>query len=136
MRRNRTFRKKILRLDYAGGGKTNPFAANIIVSENDVNKVANFESEKLNTAIGDFSFEKDVVKPDITQAELVENTRNKLRKEFENQLTDSVDPRNLSDSDVYQAFLKRLTEIISSMSDWETVEIQFLGEISYEENYL
>lgn len=136
MRRNRTFRKKILRLDYAGDGKTNPFAANIIVSENDVNKVANFESEKLNTAIGDFSFEKDVVKPDITQAELVENTRNKLRKEFENQLTDSVDPRNLSDSDVYQAFLKRLTEIISSMSDWETVEIQFLGEISYEENYL
>ncbi len=118
--------EKILRLDYVNDKKKNPFEVNILISEKDVNKVASFESEPVKVQVGSFALQKDLIKPDMTQAEIVQNVSSNLKEEFERQITDGVDPKHLAESDLYQTFLKRLTEIISSLSDWESVEIRFL----------
>lgn len=114
---------KILRLDYEN--KSNPFAVNIVINENDIYQVTRFESTPIKVSVGSSSFQKDLIKPDMSQAEIVEKNKKILKSEFERQIIDSTNPKNLAESDLYQTFLARLTEIISSVSDWENVEIQF-----------
>lgn len=116
---------KILRLNYQNDKRTSPFTVNIIINENDVNKVQSFESMPLTGEVFGFALSKDLIKPEYSQAQIVEKIKEELKKEFERQITDSVKARNLDESDLYQTFLKRLTEIIKRVSDWESVEVKF-----------
>ena len=122
------FEKKILRLDYESNRKTNPFLVNVLINENDVYQVTRFESTPIKVQVGGFSFQKDLIKPDMSQREIVENIRIELKKEFEKQVTDSIKPKKLTESELYQTLLTRLTDIVSSMSDWKSIEISFVKE--------
>ena len=113
--------KKIWRLNYNNPKKTIPFSIDVIINENDIYKVASFESEPVNI----LGLKKDLIKPEMSQAEKIEVVKEELKKEFEKQIIDCSDPEKLGESDLYQTFIYRLKEIITGMSDWENIEIKF-----------
>ncbi len=115
--------KKILKLDYNNQKAQIPFSINILIGEKDIYKVASMESVPLEVGV----LKTDLIKPEMSQAQIVENVKNELQKEFESQIIDSINAKKLEDSDIYQAFLLRLTEIITGLSDWESVEINFMN---------
>ena len=115
---------KILRLNYSKKDKNVPFKIDIVISENDIYKVTQFESKEINI----LGFKKDLIKPDMTQAEKVEAAKSDLKREFEKQIIDTTSVKKLEESDIYQTFLTRMTEIISGMSDWRDVQIDFSRE--------
>lgn len=115
---------KILRLNYSKKDKNVPFKIDIVISENDIYKVAQFESKEINI----LGFKTDLIKPDMTQAEKVEAAKSDLKREFEKQIIDTTSVKKLEESDIYQTFLTRMTEIVSEMSDWRDVQIDFSRE--------
>ena len=66
-----------------------------------------------------------MIKPKMTQSEKVEVSKKYLKEEFEKQIIDTSSKKKLNESDLYQIFLTQLTEFITSMSDWKTVEVNF-----------
>lgn len=114
---------KVLRLDYNNPAKKIPFSISVVINENDIYKVANMESEPIEV----FGFRKDLITPEMSQSEIVENVKEELQKEFERQIFDGVKARKLEDSDIYQTFLMRLTEIVTGLSGWKSVEVNFMN---------
>lgn len=112
---------KTLRLNYNNPLKKIPFDIDIIISENDIYKVSSFNSESVDI----LGYKIDLIKPKMTQAEKVEVSKKYLKEEFEKQIIDNSSKKKLNESDLYQIFLTQLTEFITSMSDWKTVEVNF-----------
>ncbi len=115
------FTNKLLRLNYNNPQKAIPFDIDVVINENNIYKVQSFESDEITVG----NFKKDLIKPEMSQSQTVEVIKKELQSEFNNQIIRTIDLKKLSESDLYQTFLKRITEIITSMSDWEAVEIQF-----------
>ena len=114
--------EKVLRINYKNSQRATPFNISVVIGENDIYKVVSFESEPVNM----FGFKKDLITPDMSQSQAVAIIKDELQNEFYNQIIrNDVDPKKLAESDLYQAFITRLTEIITSLSDWETVEVEF-----------
>ena len=113
--------KKIWRLNYNNPKKTIPFSIDVIINENDIYKVASFESEPVNI----LGLKKDLIKPEMSQAEKIEVVKEELKKEFEKQIIDCSNPKKLEESDLYQTFIYRLKEIITGMSDYKDIKIKF-----------
>ncbi len=115
------YEHKILRLKYSSSEEKTPFSVNVRIQEKDIQKVASFESKKI-----DFmGLKKDLIKPDMSQAQIVEAVKKELQKEFYEQILGKGENPNLSELEVYQSFLARLTEIVRSTSDWQSVEVDF-----------
>ncbi len=117
------YENKILRLKYepSQASSKTPFSVNVRIEEKDVQKVAAFESEKIDF----FGVKKDLIKPDMSQAEIVDAVKKELQAEFCEQILGGEQNSNLSELEIYQSFLARLTEIVRSTSDWQTVEVDF-----------
>lgn len=116
---------KTLRLNYYRKGRKIPFDVDVRIKEEDIYKVTDMESKETNF----FGLKIDFIKPETSQTEKVESAKKALQEEFEKQIFESTGQSTsnkvLQESDVYQTFLTRLTEIITSISDWEFVEIDF-----------
>lgn len=116
---------KIMRFKYDNPKRQIPFAINVIIEEKDINQVTRFESEKINI----FGlYKKDLVKPDMTQGQIVEVCKEELKKEFERQIIDATKTSKLEESDIYQTFIEQLTQVVTELSDWESVEIKFVNK--------
>lgn len=114
---------KTLRLDYNNPSRKIPFSISVVINENDIYKVASMESEPIDI----LGFQKGLITSEMSQSEIVENVKEELKKEFERQIFDGVKAKKLEDSDIYQTFLMRLTEIVIGLSDWESVEVNFMN---------
>lgn len=118
---------KTLRLDYNNQTKQIPFTIDVAIADEDMYKVVNLESKTINI----LGFKKDLIKAEMTQREKVEIIKQELKKEFEKQIIDikgkdlKNNSKKLADSDLYQTFITRIEEIVTSVSDWESVEINF-----------
>ena len=113
------YAKKILRLNYApADSRKMPFDIAVLINENDIYPVADYESQKF---LGAF----DLVPRDKNEAMMIQQAKERLKTEFEEQLLSDMEKGSLSESDTYQAFLKKFTEMVRNASDWETVEIDF-----------
>ena len=111
------YAKRILRLNYTPPAtRSMPFDIAVLINENDIYPVADYESKKF---LGTF----DLVPRDQNEAVMVQQAKERLKKEFEEQLLADMAKGSLSESDTYQAFLKKFTEMVRNSSDWETVEI-------------
>ena len=112
----------ICRIKYKNNQKATPFNISVVIGENDTYKVASFESDEVNFKF----FKKDVITPDMSQSQAVEAIKKELQEEFYRQIIDKIkNQKDLVESDLYQTFITRLTEIITGLSDWKTVEIEF-----------
>lgn len=112
-----------LRLNYQNSKKKIPFSIDIRIEENDFYKVTSYESEPIK--IG--NYKKDLIKPEMSQSEKIGLVRAELEKEFEEQILNDTNPKKLNESDLYQVFIKRLTEIITGISSWNSVEVNFVN---------
>lgn len=112
------YAKKILRLNYDKKSSGAPFAVNIVVSEQNIQKVAHFESKEFSL----FSIKKDLIKPDMTQSQIVAAVKAELSSEFYEQIVGTNTPTEKLE--IYQTFLRQLSQSIQALSDWESVEIQ------------
>ena len=63
----------------------------------------------------------------MSQSEKIGLVRAELEKEFEEQILNDTNPKKLNESDLYQVFIKRLTEIITGISSWNAVEVNFVN---------
>lgn len=111
-----------LRLNYVNTQKKLPFAINVKINEDDFYKVISYESEPIKLG----TYKKDLIKPEMSQSEKIGLVRAELEKEFEEQILNDTNPKKLNESDLYQLFIKQLTEIITGLSSWKSVEINFV----------
>ena len=114
------YAKKILRLDYAKKGGKIPFDVKILISDNDIQKVAHFESEE-------FSFlgiKKDLIKPEMSQAQIIAAVKSELKNEFYGQIARDISSSQSGELEIYRTFIAQLSKAIKSISDWESVEIR------------
>ncbi len=111
-----------LRLNYINPKNKLPFSIDVKINEDDFYKVTSYESEPIK--IG--TYKKDLIKPEISQSEKITLVKAELEKEFEEQILNDTNPKKLNESDLYQVFIKRLTEIITGLSSWKSVEINFV----------
>lgn len=115
------YENKILRLKHSGANVF-PFKAEIEITEKDIQKVASMESKEMNF----LGMKKDLIKLEMSQAEIMQTLKKELQEEFEKQIFgNKSDSKNLESLEIYQTFLRQLTEIIKTNSQWEKVEIEF-----------
>ncbi|MBR0031362.1 MAG: hypothetical protein IJP61_03640 [Treponema sp.] len=117
------YSRKILRLDYEKKSGSVPFRIKILISENDIQKVAHFESEEFSF----LGFKKDLIKPDMSQAEIISVVKKNLADEFYSQVVKEFSSGG--ESEVYRTFIAQLSKAIKSVSDWESVEVQVVPGI-------
>lgn len=119
---NSDYDKKILRLDYhPDSSGTSPFDVEVAINDKDIYQVYKKKSKEV---LG-----MDFVKADKAPNEVVDDARKKLTAEFKKQLqTELADPEKLKNAELYQDFLKQFTKMVSAVSDWEQVEIDFGGQ--------
>lgn len=112
--------KKILRLDYKGSGQS-PFDVEVAINDKDIYQVYKKLSKKPAGI--------DLVKADKSPDEVVADAKERLTAEFKAQLqSELAKPEELKKSELYQDFLKQFTKMVSAVSDWEQVEINFGGQ--------
>ena len=118
---NSDYDKKILRLDYHPDSPgTSPFDVEVAINDKDIYQVYKKKSKEV---LG-----KDFVKADKAPNEVVDDAKEKLTAEFKKQLqTELADPKKLKNAELYQDFLKQFSKMVSAVSDWEQVEIDFGG---------
>lgn len=111
--------KKILRMDYKGAGQS-PFDVEVAINDKEIYQVY----KKMSKKAGGIDF----VKADKSPNEVVSDAKERLTAEFKAQLqTELAKPEELKKSELYQDFLKQFTKMVSAVSDWEQVEINFGG---------
>ena len=107
----------ILRLKYVPSyGNVIPFSVRVYINEDDVFQVADYSSKRF--------FGMDLIRKDSASS-IIEDARSVLQKEFEDEIVNEKNIDDLSRSEVYQAFLKKCEQMITSSSDWKSVEISF-----------
>jgi len=124
---NSDYDKKILRLNYKpSDNREIPFNIDVIIEEKDINQVANLKSKEFEIKL--LGIKHDFAKPGLTPSEQVAQAKEELKKEFEKQIIGNGSAKDLSKMDIYQTFLRRLTDLVSKASDWENVEVKFVKE--------
>lgn len=122
--------RKILRLDYyPDTAGQSPFDVKVSVNEKDIYQVYKKQAKKILGVINAVSVVSDVAKADKSPDEVLVDAKEKLEKEFKDQLKTKVATADeLKKSELYQDFLKQFSKMVSAVSDWEQVEIDFGGQ--------
>ena len=92
----------------------NAFTVKVYIENIEV--VQDFESEKF---LG-----LDLKRPDNTQTQVIEEAREKLEKEFKEQITKGITKKNITNSDAYKAFILSLEKMVNQFK-WKTVRVKF-----------
>lgn len=108
------YEKGICAFSYDSPDYKNAFTVKVYIENIEV--VQDFESEKF---LG-----LDLKRPDQTQSQIIEKTKEKLEKEFVNQITKGITKNNIANSDVYKTFILGLEKMVEPFG-WQSVRVAF-----------
>lgn len=108
------YEKGICAFSYDSPDYKNAFTVKVYIENIEV--VQDFESEKF---LG-----LDLKRPDQTQSQIIEKTKEKLEKEFVNQITKGITKKNIANSDVYKTFILSLEKMVEPFG-WQSVRVAF-----------
>ena len=108
------YEKGICAFSYDSPDYKNAFTVKVYIENIEV--VQDFESEQF---LG-----LDLKRPDQTQSQIIEKTKEKLEKEFVNQITKGITKKNIANSDVYKTFILSLEKMVEPFG-WQSVRVAF-----------